>query len=988
MNAAIPTIAPVDSRVRRLAPSGLAAFVLLAAAFSLQGVWRADSQERLLRSAAWALLCDDAAEAERTARQALEEAPHSARALLIAGRAAVTLQRPEDALAYYRRVPDDGGAEAALAQLDMAKRLILEGEAAGAERRLRRVLEIDPDNAEAQERLVYLLEAEGRTWEALPLVESLIRRGDFVGEHLLMAGSVESQFLNDPQFVERCRAAAPEDPLPLMVQARVWRSRNDNERAREVFAEIAARHPEHVEAQSELGQLLVEAGAASAEFIDWHGRLPAAAEEHPGIWFVRGIGARQSGQLRPAARCFWEALRRHPNHPGATYQLSQTLIALGEKRRAEPFSERSKMLGRMELLLVEGKSSEAAIRELCDVLEKLGRVWEAAGWRHAMLRHNPGASWAVQALANLHPALSRKPQFTLASANLARQIDLSDWPLPQFGQQPPSLAEEHADSAVGAASFSDQAGEAGIQFNYYNGADPQKRRAYMFEYSGGGVAVLDFDGDGWSDIYLTQGCAWPPADDQRQYLDRLYRNLGDGRFEDVTARAGLGDQRLSQGATVGDFNNDGFPDLYLGNIGPDRLYQNNGDGTFRDVTEQSGIRAEQWTSSCVMADFNGDASPDIFIAAYLAGPEVFDRACTDHGKPTQCGPVMFPAEDDRLYLSLGDGRFEDVSAEAGILAPDGKGLGVVAGDFDGSRRLSLFVSNDTTANFFFANQTAARGARPSFIENGIVSGLGLDEAGKAQACMGIAAGDANADGLLDLFVTNFFRESNTLYVQQPDRTFVDGTRSAELRDPSYAMLGWGTQFIDAELDGAPDLVLLNGHINDFSDTGVPYQMPAQYFRNRGGGRFAELPAHSLGPYFGEQRLGRALARLDWNRDGLEDLGATHVDAPFALLTNQTAPHGRYLSVQLRGVKSDRDAIGATVQITVAGKRHVRQLTAGDGFQASNERKLVFGLGQADRVEELTVSWPSGLDQTFHDLEADQEMLCVEGRASPFHLPRH
>jgi hypothetical protein len=232
---------------------------------------------------------------------------------------------------------------------------------------------------------------------------------------------------------------------------------------------------------------------------------------------------------------------------------------------------------------------------------------------------------------------------------------------------------------------------------------------------------------------------------------------------------------------------------------------------------------------------------------------------------------------------------------------------------------------------------------------------------------------------LDLFVTNFFREPNTLYLQQPDGTFIDGTRKAQLYDPSFPMLGWGTQFVDGELDGIGDLMVVNGHINDLSHAGTPYKMPPQYFRNQGGGAFAELPAAMLGPYFEGKRLGRALVRLDWNRDGLEDLCATHVDAPVALLTNRTKPHGRFLAVQLRGVQSARDAIGATVRVAAAGRTYIRQLTAGDGFQASNERQLVFGLGDADRVDELTVRWPGGLDQTFRDVSVDQTIILVEGR---------
>lgn len=975
------------SAVRFSGASGYVAACLVALGVLtpfFQSFW-ISPEERLLRTAAYALADDDHAEAERLAGQVLAKSPRSTQALLIAGRAASRPGRSEDALAYYSKVADDGSPEAAQALLGAAQRYLKEGYAADAERCLRRVLEIDPTSLAARKELVYLLEAEGRTWEATQHLPEMIRAGDFVGEYLLMFGAPESQFLNEPQFVALCRAIAPDDSLPLFVQARVWRSRNQNELARPVLSELYQRRPEQIEVQAQYGLFLLET-ASDGALADWHRRLPPAAVEHPEIWFVRGSWAKRTGQSKAAARCFWEAVRRQPNHLGANYQLTQLLGALGEKEQAEPFAARSKFLARIQNLLENVRAEQQGIRELVAALQTNGRPWEAAAWAHLVFRNDPQAVWARQALNDVRPTLLKNPPMNLPAANPALQVDLSVWPLPEWESTSPGRTEDKPQLPAFVVSFADEAESAGLNFRFYNGAPANGKRAYMFEFSGGGAAVLDFDGDAWPDLYLTQGCSWPPEAGQTQYLDRLFRNLGDGRFEDVTEQAGLGDERFSQGATIGDFNQDGFPDLYLANIGANRLYRNNGDGTFSDVTEASGLTGEGWTSSCVMADFNGDAWPDLYAATYLAGPEVFEKECRDQDRPVQCGPVLFAAEQDRFYLNLGDGRFRDVSAESGILAPDGKGLGVVAADFDGSHRLSLFVSNDTTANFFFANQTSRPGAKPVFAERGLLSGVALDEAGKAQACMGIAVGDVNADGLLDLFVTNFYREPNTLYLQQPDHSFADATREAKLFDASFPRLGWGVQFVDGELDGKPDLLVLNGHINDFSLGGVAYKMSPQYFRNRGDGRFDEAPAEGLGPYFQDKQLGRALARLDFNRDGLEDFCATHVDAPVALLANRTTRHGHFLTVHLRGVRSERDAIGATVRVKAAGKTYIRQLTAGDGFQASNERQLTFGLGAAERVEELTVAWPSGLEQTFRDLAADHAIVLVEGRQEFFRLP--
>lgn len=379
-----------------------------------------------------------------------------------------------------------------------------------------------------------------------------------------------------------------------------------------------------------------------------------------------------------------------------------------------------------------------------------------------------------------------------------------------------------------------------------------------------------------------------------------------------------------------------------------------------------------------MADFNGDSLPDIHAVNYLEGNDLFKRVCKDgSGAVHSCLPQQFPAAEDQLLLNLGDGRFADVTAESGIVASDGKGLGVVAADFTGDGSLSLFVANDTTANFFFRSTTSSNDARPRFQEDALIRGLAFSGEGQAQACMGIACGDADGDGLLDLFVTNYYDEWNTLYRQQPGGWFVDATRQARLSEPSYKMLGFGTQFLDADLDGQLDLAVANGHVDDFSSRGIPYQMPPQFFQNMGRGAFRELPAKNLGPYFARPCLGRAMATLDADRDGRPDLIVTHLDQPAALLVNSTPLTGNSLTLSLHGVTSARDAIGATVTVTVAGDKIVRQLTAGDGYFASNERKLVIGVGAALVVEELRIRWPSGMTTTLHDVPSKHALIIIE-----------
>lgn len=954
---------------------------MFAAAYSYYRYSTANvSADVLLEQARRALAQKEYADAEDLCLSLISWHGPSTSALLVAGEAAANQGRLFEALGYYAQLPTGAGNQEAATGYSAAGDILLQmHRASAAEAQFRRALDSDPQAITAHKRLGYLLGIEGRRWESLPHLFAVLRSDKFSLDELLQLGD-HATAVGSAEELEAFLAAAPDDPLPLLGKARLALLRNQPETAKRWLKQVLAKAPNQIEAQAELGQLLL--ANADPELGAWLAEDAPSAEQHPDVWMTRGLWAKQRGDQHGAARCFWEAIKRDPVHQSATYQLSLTLESLGNLQMARRLSERAAHLERLcgaVKLLNQDRANLALLQSAAELTEAVGCFWEAHAWRRVILGIDPRARTNREAFERLHAALRQGPPPVVDAENPAVLIDLSNFDLPRWDAAAPGAKSPAPELSNARARFVDHAAQAGLDFRYFAGQEGEQTRGRMYQFTGGGAAVLDYDADGWPDIYLTQGCRWPPVPGQTEFQDRLYRNRGDGTFDDVTASSGLTEDRFSQGVAAGDYNNDGFADLYVANIGRNRLFLNQGDGTFSDVTDAAGIDGGAWTTSCLLADLNGDGLPDIYDVNYIQGPDAFERVCLDGGKPRTCPPTVFEPQPDRFYLNLGNGRFEEQTEAAGLKVAGGNGLGVVAGDLDGSGRLSLFVANDQDANFLFVNQTVEPGAPPRFVERGVLSGLAYDADGKSQACMGVAAGDADGNGRLDLFVTNFYEESNTLYLQDADGVFADATAASALRAPSFRMLGFGAQFIDGELDGIPDLVLTNGHIDDFTHRQVPYRMQPQYFRGLGGGKFKELQAEELGDFFQRKSLGRGLARLDWNRDGREDFVVSHLDAPVALVTNAATETGHFIAVQLRGVQSSRDAIGAQATVSVAGRRLTAWLTAGDGYQASNQRQLVFGLGPADRVEALRIRWPSGLQQEFHDLPADQAIIVVEGR---------
>lgn len=961
----------------------LAAAVILTLGALAVYRWTIPSAASLIEDARKAMGAKDYQNAILLASESLKLKSDSVDAMLIAAEAAVKLGDFEQGLRYCLMLPEDAtGPEVFEALKGAGQQAIFAGRVSDAEQLYQRALKLAPDDLTVHRRLSAIYLSECRRWESIPHLFALVKGRAFTLEELAFLGDVEELY-DAESVLDMFEKAVTDDPGPLMGRARILLFKNFSREGEELLRRVIAKRPDLIEAHAQLGVVLVSE-SRSEEIQEWERQLPPGADLYPEIWWVRGTQARKQGDSKGSIRCAWEALRLDPNHVGAAYQLAQLLASEGKAEQARRFAERAALLESLcltihDILLID-KTAERMQRaaELC---EKLGRPWEAWAWHVAIETYHPSAVMKHE-IQRLRAKLNDSVPQTILESNLAVAIDLSSYPIPRLGHAAQS-SPPPTDPSGSRVRFEDLASSIGLDFRYENGAPADGPGFMIYQSIGSGVAVVDLDRDNAPDLFFPQAGPWPVQ--ASRAIDRIYRNRA-GLCQDVTESAIPADADLGFGAAVGDWNADGMPDIYVANFDANRLLMNNGDGTFTDVTLSAGITSVEWTVSCAIADINGDGLPDLYDVNYCERQRASEHKCfrPNSDKFRTCVPAEFKASDDMLHLNLGDGRFQEIGQEAGIHTPEGRGMGIVVANLDPEPGMDIFVANDTTANFLFSNRTSAPGALPQFEQIGVLSGVAYDSDGRPQASMGVAVDDANGDGLIDLFVTNFYSESNTLYQQQPGGGYIDQTRTANLRDGSVLMLSWGTQFIDAELDGKPDLVVVSGHVDEFSDEDLPFRMKPQFFRNQGE-EFVELSSGSLGPYFEHPQLARGMARLDWDQDGREDVVIVRLFEPAVLLANRTPDPGHCLGVRLVG-RNDRDAIGSEVEIRTGAQFLRKQLTAGDGFASSNERRLVFGLGEVSHVDEILVRWHGGKEQLFFDVDADQELLLIEDRESPYQLP--
>ena len=511
--------------------------------------------------------------------------------------------------------------------------------------------------------------------------------------------------------------------------------------------------------------------------------------------------------------------------------------------------------------------------------------------------------------------------------------------------------------------FTDQTQAAGIYFKHTNGASKQK---YLPETMGAGGLFFDYNNDGHLDIYLVNSGTLSSDAQSTRHVNHsglLYRNNGDGTFTDVTVEAGLQqNQGYGMGCLAADYDNDGDTDLYLTNFGKNQLYRNNGDGTFTDVTSHAGVGDGSWSVSASFGDFNLDGYLDLYVANYLDYQLKTAHACFLEGVHIYCGPHEYPGARDTLYRNNGNGTFTDVTAHVG-LHNGGKGLGTLFTDYNSDGYPDIFVANDAVPDFLYHNNGDG-----TFTDVAITAGVAYNSEGRATASMGIATGDYDNDGLPDLFVTNFSLEINSLFQNESDGFYTMTTFETGLADPSFSQLGFGTQFLDADNDGTLELFVANGHVWDNVSKITPslsYKQQCQIFGGIGTGQYRDL-SETAGPFFKRPVVGRGVAIGDYNNDGAVDILVTCCGEAPALLRNDSQADTRrnnWVKIRLVGTESNRDGIGAKVWVRTDKNTQFKEATCGGSYASGSDSTLHFGIGTQEMIQSIKVKWQSGRSQT-------------------------
>jgi tetratricopeptide (TPR) repeat protein len=724
--------------------------------------------------------------------------------------------------------------------------------------------------------------------------------------------------------------------------------------------------------------------------------------------------AAQSGDPRAELRELTRSVELRPDHSRALERLAVLAQESGDLKEAQRLRRRKAEIDRakddVHKLIVRKIDLRSHARDLARISAVLGRQFDEQAWSlvaatsSALPQPSPGTSSTGPPGADPNVEQSRtfcravsdtalerllakqgEQRTPTGKALLDRLADLRGASV--RGKDPMTTTREPAMSTAPRLHFVDDAEVAELRFIFDNGKTPI---CLLPETVSGGVGLIDFDGDGWLDVYCVQGGALAatdapagasaPRNRDTKPGDSLFRNQRDGTFRDVTRQTGI--DRLAwgrgygMGVTVGDYDNDGHPDLFITRVHRYDLFRNRGDGTFEDVTERAGLAGlRDNPTSAAFADLDGDGDLDLYVCHYVRFDPDHPPLCkNERGEYYYCDPAKLERAADHVFRN-DRGQFVDVTEAAGFTDPDGRGLGVVAADLDDDNRIDLYVANDGTANFLFHNLGGFR-----FEEIGLTSGVACSAEGGFQAGMGVASADLDGDGRLDLLVTNLYLEGTTLYHNLGNGMFADRSAASGILSATRYLLGFGIAVFDAANDGRLDVAIANGNVNDFRPY-YPFAMPSRLYEGRPGGRLVDV-SDSSGLPWAVPRLGRGLAAGDLDNDGRIDLLVVAQNQPLAYFHNQTQPVLHFVTFRLEGTQSNRDGVGARVVIATRSGRQVAERVGGGSYLSACDGRLHFGLGASTSIESVEVRWPSGRRDRWKSIAADAGYLLKEGDPVP------
>ncbi|MCC9645159.1 CRTAC1 family protein [Rhodopirellula sp. JC740] len=893
-------------------------------------------------------------------------------------------------------------------------RLLRAGDLEAAENVLRNALRENASDVVSRRLLSQLLSAQGRRMEACHHVRQLIRYTTLQPHELLSLVDTCGPFMlvnyGDLPSIQ------PETLFGLGdARLEYFSSRANVDQVLELLTQVRRKHPSHPAVIAFSGRVLAE-HARWDELEDWIGEVASAFEstpefalsnrratertfglrEQPEAWLAVAIWLSKNHSVDDAVRCLVECLRLDPSNRAAL----RSLVSIVERE----FTEESDWHRRLPKLRdwLEGLdrvfriARDASAEEASWIASRMSdwfRPWESEAWSYRAAELAGQSNQALRLLEERREALMNweaNAKAELASnTRMSRTLGFVPEPLTSIRLPRRLLKSDMRESETKQRiAFENVAEQWGIRSSEATKFPASGQNFYLHQTNGVGLGAFDFDLDGLCDVYSCRADGTPNSMDSQP--NQLFRQVATGKFQEITKLSRAIDTGFSQGVCVSDANQDGFPDVFVANIGVNNWFINQGDGTFELASNRIAENDEQWTSSLAMADLNGDSLPDLVEINYIQERRAFDVLCEPPF--VGCQPQDFRAAADRVFLMSADGKlapWKDV-CEAMKESPK-HGFGIVIGNFDGENGNDFFVSNDGDLNHYWVSKAANSEVANTFdlpesmgvfklIENAGLAGLAVGRSGHGEACMGIAASDFNRDGKLDFHVTNFFEESVNLFLQTTSGYFSDEAIAFRLNDPSRNVTGFGTQAADFDNDGWQDIVVLNGHLYNHLQNGIPFKMLPQLFRGSVNG-FQTEPSSNRSVYFNEPQLGRTLASADLDRDGRMDLLANHLDQPVAVLQN-VSDAAAAVQFELLGTSSERNAAGATLQCRIETEESATLQTAfqvaGGGYMCSNESIIHFGIADPGSKVGVRVQWPSGKEEEFEGLSASARHAIVEG----------